>query len=200
MPTDHQVDDPTISRRHIDSIRPYWRNPRTIPDHAVQHVAESISSYGYLQPIVIDADGVIIAGHTRYAALRQLGTQQVPVIIADLPPAEAKRYRILDNRTGEDSKWDQDLLIQELREQPDELIADYFPNLDAAIKDLQVQPVTDDEIHQAVADVHDVGEARKHELVLVTCPGCGMQFEIRADSIQPAAPPAQGGEGPPSQG
>lgn len=105
-----------IKKVHIDKIRPYWRNPRK-DKGAVEAVKESIRKYGYNQPIVVDKDYVIIAGHTRYKALRQLGYKEIIVIVADnLDEDKAKQYRIADNKTAEFSDWDDDLLGFELRE------------------------------------------------------------------------------------
>ena len=98
----------------IESIRPYEKNPRR-NEKAIAKVAESIKAFGFLQPIVCDADGVILAGHTRYAAARSLGLKTVPVLYArDLTDAEAREYRIADNRVGELARWDTDLLSAEL--------------------------------------------------------------------------------------
>ena len=98
----------------IESIRPYEKNPRR-NEKAIAKVAESIKAFGFLQPIVCDADGVILAGHTRYAAARSLGLKTVPVLYArDLSDAEAREYRIADNRVGELARWDTDLLSAEL--------------------------------------------------------------------------------------
>ena len=84
-------------RRPSDAIRPYDKNPRK-NDPAVDAVARSITDYGFRQPIVVDADGVIVVGHTRWKAAQKLGLKQVPVHVADLPPEKAKAYRIADNQ------------------------------------------------------------------------------------------------------
>ena len=82
---------------------------------AVDKVAESIKRFGFKQPIVIDKDGVIVAGHTRVEAARSLGMKSVPVIVADdLSPEQVRAYRIADNRTTEFAKWDEVLLAEEL--------------------------------------------------------------------------------------
>jgi site-specific DNA-methyltransferase (adenine-specific) len=104
-----------IEKRNIDLIKPYWRNPRK-NENAVEAVKESIKRYGYTQPIVVDKDNVIIAGHTRYKALRQLGYKNIAVVLLDIDEDKAKQYRIADNKTAEMSEWDDDLLMYELRE------------------------------------------------------------------------------------
>ncbi len=105
-----------VELRPIDAIRPYERNPR-INDQAVDAVATSLQEFGFRQPIVIDADGVIIAGHTRWKAAKKLGLVKVPVHVAtDLTPEQVKAYRIADNKTGELAEWDLEILPIELHE------------------------------------------------------------------------------------
>jgi DNA modification methylase len=108
-----------IEMRPITSIRPYDDNPR-INDAAVDAVAASIREYGFRQPIVVDEQGVIIVGHTRYKAAIKLGMDLVPVHVAvGLTPAQAKAYRIADNQTATLSQFDDDKLVQELAQLQD---------------------------------------------------------------------------------
>jgi DNA modification methylase len=103
-----------IEDRALNTIRPYENNPR-INDDAVDAVAASIKEFGFQQPIVVDAEGVIIVGHTRYKAALKLGLLTVPVHVArGLTPAQAKQYRLADNQTATLSRWNDDRLIQEL--------------------------------------------------------------------------------------
>lgn len=98
----------------IGEISPYERNPRN-NDEAVGAVAESIRQFGWQQPIVVDRDKVIIVGHTRWKAARELGLTSVPVVVAkDLTDDEVRAYRIADNSTGELATWDESLLAIEL--------------------------------------------------------------------------------------
>ncbi len=98
----------------VSSIRPYEKNPRD-NSASVKRVAESIRQFGFLQPIVCDGAGVILAGHTRYQAALQLGLDRVPVLYAgNLTAAQAKAYRLADNKVGESSKWITDMLCEEL--------------------------------------------------------------------------------------
>ena len=109
-----------IEQWSIDRIRPYEKNPRR-NDKAVAAVAESIREFGFRQPIVVDGDGVIVVGHTRYKAALKLGLEKVPVHVArDLTAQQARAYRLADNRSAEDSQWDIDLLPIELGELRDE--------------------------------------------------------------------------------
>ncbi len=106
----------TIELRSIGDIRPYPNNPRT-NDNAVDAVAASIREYGWRQPIVVDSDGVIICGHTRYKAAQTLGIDQVPVHVAtDLSPEKIRAYRIADNQSADLADWNYDLLPIELKE------------------------------------------------------------------------------------
>lgn len=103
-----------VVMRGMDEIRPYEKNPRK-NDSAVASVAASIKEFGFQQPIVVDADGIIIVGHTRYKAAKKLGMTAVPVVVADmLTPDQVKAYRLADNKTGELADWDESLLWDEL--------------------------------------------------------------------------------------
>lgn len=94
---------------------PYARNARKIDARAVSAVAGSIKEFGFKSPILVDAEGVIIAGHTRLQAAQSLGLESVPVIICnDLTPDQVKAYRLADNRVAEFSEWDAELLKLEL--------------------------------------------------------------------------------------
>lgn len=101
----------------ITAIRPYDRNPRIIPQAAVDAVARSIQAFGFRSPIIVDRDGVILAGHTRYRAAQQLGLAEVPVVWqTDITDIQARGYRIADNKVAEISAWDRDALDAEVRE------------------------------------------------------------------------------------
>ena len=100
----------------LNKIIPYIRNPRK-NENAVEKVASSIQEFGFRQPIVVDTENVIIAGHTRFEAAKRLGLDLVPVHIADgLTEQQVKAYRIADNRVGQEAEWDYDLLKLELEE------------------------------------------------------------------------------------
>jgi len=105
-----------VELRKIDDIRPYESNPR-LNDQAVEAVAKSLREFGFRQPVVVDADGVIVCGHTRYKAALKLGLKQVPVHVAkDLTPAQVKAYRLADNQTATLAEWNYDLLPLELKD------------------------------------------------------------------------------------
>lgn len=88
-----------------------------IPPEAIANVAASIKQFGFRQPIVVDAKGVIVVGHARRLAALQLGLTKVPVHVAkDLSDKQARAYRLADNRSNEDSSWDRELLAVELKD------------------------------------------------------------------------------------
>ena len=120
-----------IVEKRLDEIRPYENNPRR-NDEAVQYVAESIRQFGWKQPIVVDRDGVIIVGHTRYKAAQSLSLETVPCLIAeDLTPEQVKAYRIADNKVSDFSVWDNKKLLEELQDL-DELAGDLFTGFDTS--------------------------------------------------------------------
>jgi hypothetical protein len=107
----------TVEWWGLDRVRPYEQNPRVIPDAAIEKVAASINAFGWRQPIVVDDDGIILAGHTRYQAAMRLGLECVPVHVASgLSPEAARAYRLADNRTHEEARWHPDTLNLELHE------------------------------------------------------------------------------------
>ncbi|MCH8839078.1 MAG: ParB N-terminal domain-containing protein [Planctomycetes bacterium] len=129
-----------IENRKLADIRPYDNNPR-LNDAAVDAVAASLREFGFRQPIVVDTDGVIIVGHTRWKAARKLGLEQVPVHVAeDLTPEQAKAYRLADNQTATLADWDLDLLPIELAELQD---ADF---------DLTLLGFSDDDLTKIMGD------------------------------------------------
>lgn len=103
-----------IVYKKIGELKPYENNPRK-NDEAVDAVAASISEFGWKVPVVIDADNVIVAGHTRYKAAKKLGIEDIPCIVADdLTEEQVRAYRLADNKVGELAGWDFQLLSEEL--------------------------------------------------------------------------------------
>lgn len=103
-----------ITQKPLGEIHPYKNNPRKNVK-AVNAVAESIKRYGFLVPIVLSADGEIVAGDTRYKAAKRLKLKTVPCVVADeLTPEQIKAFRLADNKVSEIAEWDMDLLSSEL--------------------------------------------------------------------------------------
>jgi len=103
----------------VEEIKPYENNPRK-NDDAVKIVVKSINEFGFRNPIILDKNNEIIAGHTRYKAAKQLKYEEVPVLYADnLTPEQVKAFRIMDNKSQEHALWDYDLLKTEMFELKD---------------------------------------------------------------------------------
>ena len=116
-----------VVKRKLVDLKPYANNPR-VNKAAVDYVAASLKEFGWQQPIVIDKDNVIIAGHTRYQAAKKLGWEEAECKIAsELTAEQVKAYRLADNKVAEMASWDYDLLAQELDE-----IADMTDKIDMA--------------------------------------------------------------------
>lgn len=142
-------------KKKLSEIKPYENNPR-INDDAVDDVVESIKQCGYITPIVIDEDGVILAGHTRFKALKKLGRNDCDVIVSTgLSEDQKRKYRLYDNKTAEFASWDQKKLAEELCD------------VDFLGYDFGQPDAPDDEQWTG-----DTGHKTK------TCPCCGEVFEI----------------------
>jgi DNA modification methylase len=139
------------------NIKEYAGNPR-INDKAVDAVANSIREFGFKQPIVVDKEGVIIAGHTRYKAARKLGLDTVPVLYAtDLTDAQVKAYRLADNKTAEFAEWDEDLLGAELIE-----LAELAFDMEAFGFEAQLAEIAGDDFEVEAALAQITEPASKH--------------------------------------
>lgn len=140
----------------------------------MEAVARSISAYGFRQPIVVDKDGVIVVGHTRWKAAQKLGLPEVPVHTAtDLTPEQARAYRIADNRLNEIAEWDADLLPLELEDlkaldidpvdlgfEKDELTQIMAPKGTVGLIDADEAPAPPDEATTRPGDLWVLGDHR----------------------------------------
>ncbi len=156
-----------IINKNIEELKPYENNPR-FNDDAVEFVANSIKEFGFKVPIVIDKNGVIVAGHTRYKASLELGLNEVPCIVADdLTEEQIKAFRLADNKVSEQATWDFELLDEELND------------LDFDMSDFGFEKIEFDEIKNknintnAELDLDDYDD-NKFECV---CPKCGFKFQ-----------------------
>ena len=153
-----------IIQRELDSIRPYAANAKKHDATQIANVAESIRKYGFVQPIVIDKDGVIVIGHCRALAAKKLGMKEVPcVCVEDLTPEQVKALRVIDNKTNE-SPWDMDLLAAEL------------PGLDLEgfEFDFYLPTQTTDEM---LDSFFEDAKPKEKEPQKIQCPHCGEWFE-----------------------
>lgn len=150
----------------LDQIKPYPNNPRK-NDEAVKAVAESIKQCSYITPIVIDEDYVIIAGHTRFRALQSLGMNEAECLIAaGLSEEQKKKYRFLDNKTGEKATWDLLKLETELEGLDLEGFT-YFPL--AEVESVETIARITESKELSLEEFDD--ERFRH-----TCPKCGYKF------------------------
>jgi DNA modification methylase len=145
-----------ITQKKVDSLIPYVKNSRTHSDAQVAQIAASIKEFGWTNPILVDGDNGIIAGHGRLMAARKLGYKEVPTIeLADLTETQKRAYIIADNRLALNAGWDNEMLTIELND----LLADGFAlellgfdpkELNALLEPEMVQGLTDED---AVPDV-----------------------------------------------
>jgi DNA modification methylase len=163
----------------INSIQPYINNPRKLKNSAIDKVAMSIKEYGFRQPIVVDANRIIVVGHTRYRASKKLGLKEVPITIAEnLTQEQINAYRIADNRTNEEAEWDLELLKTEIKELE---LADFNLDLTGFDEDQlnnmlfeEKQGLTDeDEVPEApeepISKLGDIWKLGNHRLMCGDC-------------------------------
>jgi len=169
---------PTVSMLKVEwwpTEKPiaYARNARVCPESAISKVAASIHEFGFKNPILVDGEGVIIAGHTRLLAAQRLELAKVPVIVcADLSPAKVKALRLADNRTAQETSWDADLLPLELADlaefeydlaltgfEPDELAAFLAEETEGLTDPDDVPDVPEEPVSQP-GDLYLLGEHR----------------------------------------
>jgi len=104
-----------VVQKDIESLVPYYQNPRIIPEKAIEECAKSIKTHGMQQAICIDKDNVIVAGHTRLLACKKLKMKKVPCVIYEDTPEKINAYRLADNKVGELTSWEDDFLTKELK-------------------------------------------------------------------------------------
>lgn len=154
-----------IVYKKVNDLKPYENNPR-INDEAVEYVKNSIKEFGFKVPIVVDKNNVIIAGHTRYKASKELGLKEVPTIVADdLTEEQVKAFRLADNKVAEKSIWDYTKLDEEL---------DSILDIDMSIFDFDIN--TDD----LELDYDNENEVEDINKKLCRCPKCGHINEEKA--------------------
>lgn len=155
-----------IVEKKLIELKEYENNPRH-NDGAVDGVAESIKQFGFKVPIVIDTDGVIIAGHTRRKAAEKLGLEVVPCIVADdLTPDQIKAFRLADNKTAELASWDFEKLEAELAE------------LTAFDFDMSKFGFPENEENFDIDGFFEDAEKKEKKQKTVVCPHCGEEFEV----------------------
>lgn len=161
-----------LQRLKLADIEPYKNNPRK-NDAAVNAVAESIRQCGYIAPIIVDEDHVIIAGHTRYKALVALGIDDAECLICDgLTEEQKKKYRFLDNKIGEKATWD----LMKLEVELEGLDLEGFDFLGMAA-DLPVDSDGSSGSEKELTGTTEIdAEVFGDEKFKYECPNCGFRF------------------------
>ena len=155
-----------IINKKIEDLIPYHNNPR-LNDEAVEYVKNSIKEFGFKVPMVIDKNNVIVAGHTRYKASKELGLKEVPCIIADdLTDEQIKAFRLADNKVSEKAEWDFELLDKEL----DDIDIDMTEfGFDLDLDDEEEQEIIEDEVpdvpEEPKAKLGDIYQLGNHRLM-----------------------------------
>ena len=148
---------------NIKDIKPYEKNAKKHPAKQIRQVADSIREFGFNQPIVVDSNNIIIVGHGRFEAAKLLGLQEVPTLQVNLTEEQAKAYRLADNKLNE-SEWDMDLAIGELKELSEQLF-----NLTGFDGDLLVEDDEKDDVipedAPPVAKLGDVWALGNHRVM-----------------------------------
>lgn len=157
-----------LKKLRLDDIKPYKNNPRK-NDKAVPSVIESIKQCSYITPIVVDENYEILAGHTRYKALKALNKEEVECLVCDgLTDEQKKKYRYLDNKTGEKASWD--LMKLEIELEGIDLEGfDFF----GMGEDFSNQVVKAQEVSGSIEYDTEVFDDEKFKY---ECPKCGFRF------------------------
>lgn len=151
-----------ITSKAVKDLTPYAKNAKKHDKRQIENVAKSIEEYGFVQPVVVDSNGVIVIGHCRVLAAKQLGMKEVPcVCVDDLTPEQVNALRLVDNKSNE-SEWDMDLLAAEL----DDVDLSMF-DFDWGLQET-VEAVAEDEYEEELpeepkarqGDIYQLGEHR----------------------------------------
>jgi len=167
-----------IETKQIDALVPYARNSRTHSDEQVAQIAASMKEWGWTNPVLIDEDGQIIAGHGRILAARKLGYDEVPCMVAEgWTDAQKRAYVIADNKLALNADWDSDLLKLEIEQMNQsgfdvEKIGFSGSELDLLMFDGNFEPGSES----------DQGKLDELEPKWCTCPHCKKEFDLREQS------------------
>lgn len=159
-----------IVNKKVDELKPYVNNPR-FNDEAVEYVANSIKTFGFKVPIIIDKNNEIVAGHTRYKASLELGLKEVPCIVADdLNEEQIKAFRLADNKVSEKAQWNFELLEEEL----DDII-------DIDMSQFDFDKLEDIDLSDFIENMPD--KQKEEKIQYVKCPHCGEKFKLEKEDI-----------------
>lgn len=165
-----------VIRRKVSALVPYARNSRTHSPEQISQIAASIKEWGFTTPILVDADGQIIAGHGRLLAAQKLGLDEVPTMTAEgWTDAQKKAYVIADNKLALNADWDNAMLAIEMQELGD---LGFDRDLTGFGKD-EIGALFD-EPNFAAGTEDDQGKLDQLDPKMVQCPHCGQDFDLRA--------------------
>ncbi len=154
-----------IENVSVDAIKMYERNAKLHPTKQVDAIAHSIKEFGFKQPLVIDAENVVVIGHGRLMAAKKLGLKEVPCVRADdLSPEQIKALRLADNKTNE-SEWDFDLLGDELGDICDIDMTRFGFEIEPETPEVIEDDVPDMETTEARCNIGDVWQLGEHRLI-----------------------------------
>ncbi len=150
-----------IITKKISDLTLNENNPR-VNDAAAEKLVKGIEKYGFINPVIANKNGLVLAGHTRIKALQKMGETTVPVLYVDMDEATAKGFSIWDNKSAEFSEWDDDLFQSEIKELTD--------------MDFDIEFTGFDKNDFITPDIHPVGGEQGGGSKMVTCPYCGEEF------------------------
>ena len=165
-----------IIQKNANELIPYEKNAKKHDETQIKNVAESIKQYGFVQPVVVDKDNVIVIGHCRVLAAKQLNMETVPCVIADnLTEDEVRAYRLVDNKSRELSEWNFDRLEYEYTR-----LAESGVNLEEFGFNINTEEVVEKENATKEQGINDCEEFDlddfDDEQFEYCCPNCGMRF------------------------
>ena len=166
--------DLKVEYKNIKDLIPYCNNSRTHSDEQVQQIASSIKEFGFTNPVLIDEQGGIIAGHGRVMAAKKLGLAEVPCVVLDgLSEAQKKAYIIADNKLALNSGWDADILkveMERLGELGFDLSLTGFDDIELGNMFLDGEDLTEPDSSTKEIDTDE------YEMSCI-CPKCGFEFD-----------------------
>lgn len=171
-----------IENLSILEIRPYIKNSKTSKN--IEMVKRSIEEFWYISPIIIDDKNEILAWHSRYFALKELGYSEIEVVkVTELSEKEKREFRILDNKISEFNSWDLELLRDEIKDLDIDFMEDFFEfdlqkftiNLTDDWKDMNV---TKDDIEKMETNLEKISETKEVSRIKMICPHCLEEFEV----------------------
>lgn len=171
----------------LSALKPYPQNAR-FNEKTVVELRDSIESFGYLVPVIVDKKNNIVAGDARVKALKEMGQTEVMCVVIDLSPEKLKEFRVLDNKIQELTTWDKDNLQVELRGL--ENLQEMFPGLSETVEaGEQHVPgnVTEDDFEyqdkQTANSFTEKVESWDNKIAKVQCPGCARKYSVRVSDL-----------------